>query len=130
MKSWIAFWAAAIAVLGGLLFWKNTAQFGVKSLSWRARKSVIEMGLILMTAVYLPALLVCWCVLWLTRPIQNQSLRITMSVVLGVSLGVMSGWALELVVLASVFGIDTVTGRDGFLRNWARAEHKAEQIAA
>ena len=51
------FWAALVAVLLGLAFWKNCRSYPHRSPLWRLGKAVIDAGLVVLTAIHAPALL-------------------------------------------------------------------------
>lgn len=116
MKTIGALLVAGLALLGGLLFWKNTQSYRRKSVWWRAGKSAIDMGLIVVMAARLPALLVGWCVLWITRPIQNSALKTTLAIIAGIAFGLMGAYYMEALIFFSVFAIDLVTGANCFLK--------------
>jgi hypothetical protein len=127
MKKWVAFWVTVTAILGLLLFWKNTKTYAEESVLWRIGKSLIDMGLILLCAIRLPALLIGWCVLWLTKPIEHPALRTTMAILTGMLLAVAGQTAIEILVLLSIFAVDLVTGKQGFLLNWKKAGEAEEK---
>lgn len=133
MKSVIAFWIAALAVVGGLLFWRNTKRYRRKSVTWRLGKSVVELLVLILTAAFLPALLIVWLVSWATRPIKTPWLRTTIGVLTGVLFGFVSNVAVEVLVLLGVYCIDMRTGAHdgGFLHCWRRAKiSEARQCAS
>jgi hypothetical protein len=133
IKKWLALWAAAIAVLAGLLFWKNSSLYPSKSRRWCAGKSFADLALILVAAAYLPALLITWCVMWITKPIKSPGLRATAGILVGAVLGLLSTAAtgvMELVVLVSAFAIDIVTGHGGFLGHLDRYRQQELKKAA
>jgi hypothetical protein len=127
LKKWFAFWAAAIGVLGLLLYWKNAYTYSHQSLMWKVGKSFADLVVIILAAARLPALLVAWCILWLTRPIKTPVWRTTVAVVIGTILGVLASTtvgAMEIIVLLSVFAVDLVTGKQGFLGHRQRYQEK------
>jgi hypothetical protein len=130
IKSWIAFWTTALALLLGLLFWKNTKSYAQRSRLWRLGKSLVDFALILMAAIRLPALLIGWCVLWATRPIKHPALKATVAVIAGLLFGLAGHAAMEILVLCSVFAVDLVTGRAGFLRRWEESKPGPRAVAA
>jgi hypothetical protein len=118
IKKWVALWVTLTVVLGALLFWKNSFTYPLYSTKWRVGKSLADLVLILFAAVRLPALLIAWCVLWATRPIRSPGLRTTAAVIIGATLGLLASatvGVMEIVVLLSVFAIDLVTGKQGFI---------------
>ena len=127
MKLRLAFLSVLIAAVSGLLFWRNSQRYPSKTILWRALKSAIELGLVLLTALRLPMLLISWCCLWLTRPIQTPWIKVTVGVIAGTVLGFMSMYVLELLILAGVFSVDEITGdREGFLMNLRKAREEAQ----
>jgi hypothetical protein len=122
MKLRLIFLASMCTVVSGLLFWRNSARYPTKSVIWRAIKSIIELGLILLTAIRLPVMLVSWTCLWLTRPVDQPWLKITLGVIFGVTLGFVSAYFLELLIILGIFSVDEITGdKQGFLSNLAKA---------
>ena len=131
MKSVVAFWATAIAVLGGLLFWRNRTKYQSKSSAWLLGKSGVELLILFLTAAFMPALLIVWLVVWATRSIENPWLRTILGVVTGIVFGFVSNVAVEVLVILGVFSIDMKTGahdQGGFLHCWDRAK-QADQAA-
>ena len=51
------FWAALMAALLGLAFWKNSRSYPRKSRLWRLGKDAIDTGLVMLMVIYAPALL-------------------------------------------------------------------------
>lgn len=118
MKLRVIFWAILASIVSGLLFWRNTRRYPRRSVTWRIAKSVSEIILLLLTAVRLPVILVSWCGIWLSRPIQTPWIRATVGAVAGIVLGFLALYAMELLILIGVFSIDDITGdREGFLKN-------------
>lgn len=127
MKLRLIFLVTLCSTVLGLLFWRNSSRYPTKSILWRAGKTVIELSLVLLTALRLPVMLVSWSCLWITRPIQTPWIKVTVGVAIGTILGFLSMYALELLIIIGVFGIDDITGdRDGFLMNLARTRREAK----
>jgi hypothetical protein len=63
-----ALWAALMAALFGLAFWKNSQSYPRKSRLWRLGKALIDTGLVILMVIYAPALLLAYVVIWLTSP--------------------------------------------------------------
>lgn len=132
MKSVIAFWTVALALLGGLLFWRNKRKYRHKSPWWLLGKSSVELLVLGLTAAFLPALLIVWLVTWVTRPIARPWVRTVVGVLSGIAFGFLSNVAVEVLVLLGVFSIDMKTGthdRSGFLNCWRRAKAAEKQAA-
>lgn len=126
-----AAWATAIALLLGLVWWKNKRSYRERSWRWRLSKTLIDTGLIILAAARLPMLLVTWAVLWLIRPIRSPGLKATLGVILGTSLGLMTAAGtgiMEILVIFSAFSIDLITGNGGFLKYWKMTEPKSKKL--
>lgn len=102
-----------VAALFGLAYWKNTFSYGFKTRKWRFGKSAIDCLLVVLSALYLPALLVGWTVMWLTRPIQRRGIQITLSIVAGIVFASIGGVALEVLCILGIFAVDLLTGHNG-----------------
>jgi len=102
-----------IAALFGLSLWKNWYSYGYKTWKWRAGKSAIDVTLIVLAALYLPALLVGWSVMWMTRNIARRGVQITLAVLLGVLFSTIGGVALEILCILGIFSVDLLTGQQG-----------------
>lgn len=119
MKTVLAFWTATIVFLSGLLLWRNKRKYPAKTVKWLMTKSLTELTILVASAIRLPALLCAWIGLWVTKPIRQPWLRVTVGVLTTVVLGYLSLFAMEVVLILSVFSIDEITGeKEGFLRNW------------
>jgi uncharacterized membrane protein YphA (DoxX/SURF4 family) len=127
MKTVIAFWTATVLLLSGLLFWRNKVKYPTKRVPFLILKSATELSILMVSAIRLPMLLCAWISLWITRPIKAAWLRTTVGVLVAIGLGYLCIFAMELVLLLSVFSIDEITGeKNGFLGNLARA-HDADK---
>jgi hypothetical protein len=126
MKLRVIFWAILGSVLSVLLLWQNTRRYPTEPVKWRMGKSAIELVILLLSALWLPIVLVSWCCVWLTRPIKTNWIKATIGVLAGVSLSFMGLYVLELLLLIGVLSIDEITGdREGFLHNLYRARRAA-----
>lgn len=121
MKAWIAFWIGALGLLAGLVFWNNCRIYKAKRLRWKLGKSLADWAIIVLLAARLPALLIGWSVLWVVRPVKHPAIRTTMAVLAGLAFSLVGAKAIELLIVSSVFSIDLITGRAGFLGNWDKA---------
>jgi hypothetical protein len=127
MKTVLAFWAATIVFLSGLLLWRNKRKYPGKRAVWLITKSFTELTIVVVSALRMPALLVAWITLWITRPIKEPWLRTTVGVLLAIGLGYLAVVAMEVILLLSVFSIDEITGEEnGFLRNYKHARQSAQ----
>lgn len=126
MKLRIAFWGVLLTLVSTLLFWRNTRRYPARSVIWRIVKSASEIVLLLLSALRLPVVLISWCSVWLSKPIETPWIRATFGAIAGIILGFLALYAMELLILIGVFSIDDITGeREGFLRNLQRAKQAA-----
>jgi polyferredoxin len=130
--AWLAFWAVAITIVGGLLFWRNTKRYRLKSAVWRMGKSIVELLILVALAAFLPALLIAWIVLWICKPIKRPWARAIVGVVSGIGLALCSHVALEILVILGAFGIDLKTGahEGGFMNCWRKAKNREKSLAS
>jgi hypothetical protein len=127
MKLRLIFFVTLYSTISGLLFWRNSLRYPMKSIIWRATKSTVELILILFTAMRLPVILISWCCLWFTRPIETPWLKVTVGVLIGTILSLCSMFALEILLLISVFSMDEITGdQEGFLKNLNKARKESQ----
>jgi hypothetical protein len=125
MKLRFAFWTVVTVLLSGLLFWINTRKYSSKSVLWRMSKAGAEVGILVLSATQLPALLVCWLGLWLMRPIETPWIKATVGVIAGIIFSFFATFALEVLLILSIFAIDDITGASsGFLKNWQMAKER------
>jgi hypothetical protein len=118
---------SGITAICCLCLWKNYVSYGARGKRFVILKSLVDSVLIIVTGMYVPYLLVAWCVAWATRPIKNNTLRTTVSVLLGMTVGWTLARGLEILYFLSIFAIDLVTGRHGFLYNLERSKQIEEQ---
>jgi len=126
MKPIVMLWAAAIAIVGSCLFWRNRRRYRRRALLWVAMKSAVELLILFLVAALMPALLIVWLVVWVTRPIKTPWVRTVVGVLSGVVFGIFSSFALEALIFFGVFAIDLKTGAHdgGFLHCWKRAREE------
>ena len=105
------FWAALAAALLGLAFWKNSQSYPRKSRLWRLGKAVIDAGLVVFLAVYAPALLLMYVVIWLTSPFRNKVLQVSAGFGAALAVTHIAGVMFETIAIAGIFAIDLVTGQ-------------------
>ncbi len=105
------FWAASIATLCGLAFWKNSKSYPRKSKLWRLGKSAIDTGLVLLMVLYAPALLLMYVVIWLTSPFKNKIMQSTAAFASILAVSHLAGVVFEAVAVCGVFAVDLVTGQ-------------------
>ncbi len=118
MKKLYAAMVLGVMALYGLAFWKNSKSYIYKSRNWRLGKSAIDCSLVITAALYLPALLVGWTVMWLARPIQRRGIQVTLAIVLGILLSSIGGIALEVLCVLGIFAVDLLTGYQGVYGWW------------
>lgn len=118
MKKLYAAACVGILALYGLAFWKNTKSYSFKTTNWRLGKSAIDCILVVLSALYLPALLVGWVVMWLTRGFQRRGVQITLAVMLGIIFSSIGGVALEVLCVLAIFAVDLLTGSQGIYGWW------------
>ena len=105
------FWAACIATLCGLAFWKNSKSYPGKSKLWRLGKSAIDTGLVLLLVLYAPALLLMYVVIWLTSPFKNRIMQSTAAFASILAVSRIAGIVFEAVAVLAVFAVDLLTGQ-------------------
>ena len=105
------FWAACIATLCGLAFWKNSKSYPGKSRLWRLGKSAIDTGLVLLMVLYAPALLLMYVVIWLTSPFKNRIMQSTAAFASILAVSHLAGIVFEAVAVFGVFAMDLLTGQ-------------------
>jgi uncharacterized membrane protein len=105
------FWAALMAALLSLAFWKNSQSYPGKSWLWRLGKAVIDAGLVVLLAIYAPALLLMYVVIWLTSPFKNRVLQVSAGFGAALAVTHVAGILFEAIAIAGIFAIDLVTGQ-------------------
>jgi hypothetical protein len=132
VKTVIAFWAGVLALVTGILFWRNHRRYKPRSVFWLMSKTLTELLVLVLTASVLPGLLIVWLVVWVTKPIKKPWVRTVVGVLGGIAFGLLSNFALEALIFFGIFAIDLKTGEHegGFLRCWKRAKQQEEQNAA
>jgi hypothetical protein len=120
MKKVYIMGALGSVLLYALAFWKNSKSYSWKSAQWRWTKSGIDTALVLLAAFYMPALLVAWAVIWVTRSINRRSLQITAAVILGIAFSAVGGVALEVLCILGIFSVDLLTGAQGIYGWWTK----------
>jgi hypothetical protein len=118
MRKVYAIMALGITALFVMLYYKNTFSYGSKTKLWRLVKSLVDCTVIVLSALYLPAILVGLCVKWLIRPVVRPGIQVVLAIVLGIAFGAVSGIALEVVCVFSVFAVDLLTGEKGVYGWW------------
>jgi hypothetical protein len=65
------FWAALVSALLGVAFWKNSQSYPRKSRLWRLGKAIIDTALVVLMAIYAPALQLPNCAIHLQTGGKN-----------------------------------------------------------
>jgi hypothetical protein len=105
------FWAALVAALLALAFWKNSESYPRKSRLWRLGKAIIDTGLVAVMVAYAPALLLMYVVLWLTSPFRNKIIQTTTAFAVVLAVTHLAGVVFEAVAVLGVFAADLLTGQ-------------------
>ena len=105
------FWAALMAALLGLAFWKNSWSYPGRSWLWRLGKAVVDAGLVLLLTVYAPALLLMYVVVWLTSPFKNKVVQATAAFASVLVVTHLAGVVFEAVAVLAIFAVDLLTGQ-------------------
>ncbi|MGD0225803.1 MAG: hypothetical protein ABSF71_26020 [Terriglobia bacterium] len=105
------FWAASMAALLSLAFWKNSRSYPRKSRVWRLGKAVIDTGLVVLMVMYAPALLLMYVVIWLTSPFRNNIIQVTTAFAAILVVTHLAGVVFEAVAVLGVFAMDLLTGQ-------------------
>lgn len=117
MNRWKMFWACFVASVFGLSLWSNRRLYRNKSWTWVGVKSLFDAGLVLALAMKIPVLLCGYVCVWLTRPFKDRPvLRTTLGTLIGLTIGVLSAFSMEAVVVLGIFAVDLVSG--GIVRYW------------
>ena len=105
------FWAALMAALLGLAFWKNSRSYPRKSRLWRLGKAVIDAGLVMLMVLYAPGLLLVYVVVWLTSPFKNKIMQSTAAFASILAVSHLAGVVFEAVAVFGVFAVDLLSGQ-------------------
>ena len=105
------FWAASMAALLGVAFWKNSRSYPHKSPVWRLGKAVIDTGLVVLMVLYAPALLLAYVVMWLCSPFRNRVIQVTTAFASILAVTHLAGVVFEAVAVLGVFAVDLLTGQ-------------------
>jgi hypothetical protein len=105
------FWAALMAALLGVAFWKNSRSYPHKSTLWRLGKAVIDTGLVVLMVINAPALLLAYVVIWLSSPFRNKIILVTTAFASILAVTHLAGVAFEAVAVLGVFAVELLTGQ-------------------
>jgi len=110
---WSLYWTALISLLFGALYTKNYFNHKDKTIQWNLGKSIIECVLLVLAVAFMPAVIAIYGSMWITKGIKRPGFKILVGFSVGTALMLIMGWALEILVLIGVFGIDILS--DDFL---------------
>jgi hypothetical protein len=106
---WYLYWLTLITALLGILWYKNRRYYPTRTKKWNAGKSLIEGGLLVMAAAFLPAILAVYGGYWVTQRIERPAYKIGVGFFTSIVMMLMLTNFLELVVLIGVFAIEIVS---------------------
>src|SRR6266404_2151828 len=113
MTKYAAYWASLFGLLGLALWLKNRKQYRDKTWQWYSTKSLIELVVIGLAAFWLPAVLIIYVVNWIVTSIfgtlNHRTLVICLNIVLNVTLAILATFAMEVIMIGSIFGIGRVS---------------------
>lgn len=112
-RRWFLYWTALVSMLLAVLYIKNKKMYIQHDKTWYISKTVIECIMLILAAAFLPALLVIYTSVYITRKIKRPAFKIGAGFAVGVLLMPILTWALELVVLAAAFSVNLIS--DDFL---------------
>lgn len=124
MKTAVALWIGFWALIAAFLFWRNHKLYPELRIWAKAAKTSIDWLLLLSAAVWLPPMLVAWCVMWASRNIRRSSLRMTFAVFAGMFFSLLMMGAREILVVFAAFSVDLITGANGFIKWWRRYDRQ------
>ena len=134
LRAWKFFWVALWTILIGSLLTKNIVKYKEKPILWNMGKTCLDSIIIIVSAVYLPVFLVGIDGSWIASHFQNKWYKMLIGIVSGIALGVVSVYCMELVIILSIFGIDSKTGpEEGIIKRWNDVKYSdetGESIAA
>ncbi len=110
---WSVYWTALVGALFGALYLKNNHNHKDKTVQWNLGKSIIECVLLVLAVAFMPAVIAIYGSMWITKGIKRPGFKILVGFSVGTALMIIMGWALEVLVLIGVFGIDILS--DDFL---------------
>ncbi|MGI4814090.1 MAG: hypothetical protein ACRYGG_12270 [Janthinobacterium lividum] len=74
---------------------------------------------IALSAIFLPPFLIAMNAAWVGSFFTNRWLKMTVGLTVGIFLGLISTYAMELIILMGVFSVDLKTGTgSGILKRW------------
>ena len=106
---WRIYWVGLIAALLGLLWFKNKKYYPDKGWRWTGGKSILECLGLVVSAIYMPALIVAYASIWLTRNIKHQYIKLAASVIVSIPLMLMGNLLLEGLIIIGAFAIELLS---------------------
>lgn len=134
MTKYVAYWASLFGLLGLALWLKNRKQYRDKTWKWYSIKSLIELVVIGLAAFWLPVVLVVYVVNWILTSIfqtlNHRTLVICMNILLTVTLSIVATFAMEVIIIGSIFGIGRVSEEFLFFLEERRQKREQELISS
>lgn len=132
MTKYVAYWASLFGLLGLALWLKNRKQYRDKTWKWYSIKSLIELVVIGLAAFWLPVVLVVYVVNWILTSIfqtlNHRTLVICINILLTVTLSIIATFAMEVIMIGSIFGIGRVSEEFLFFLEERRQKREQELI--
>lgn len=113
LRRWYLYWLVLFGGLLGLLWYKNRQERSDRPWQWIGLKSLVELGVIALSAFYLPAILVLyvtnWAVMKVFKDPNHRLLVMGITLACSIVLGIIATFAVEAVMLLGIFGIGCVS---------------------
>jgi hypothetical protein len=106
MTKIILFWTTLFSFISGILYWRNIKKYKKRSKYWNFCKAISETFVLFLTAIFIPGLLIGWCITWIISPIKKIRLKIIFGIVISILLNCISTIAVELLIIIGIFSID------------------------
>lgn len=134
MTKYVAYWASLFGLLGLALWLKNRKQYRDKTWKWYSIKSLIELVVIGLAAFWFPVVLVVYVVNWILTSIfqtlNHRTLVICINILLTVTLSIIATFAMEVIMIGSIFGIGRVSEEFLFFLEERRQKREQELISS
>jgi hypothetical protein len=134
LRAWKLFWICLWSILFGAVFTRNIVKYKDQPVWWNLCKSLLDITVIVLSVLFLPPFLVGTSVAWIVRDIKKTWLKVITGIISGITLGIVSAYAMEAIILLSVFSVDKITGpRKGIIGRWrtvSRIEERQLKRAA
>lgn len=129
---WKMYWITLLAILGGVLYYKNYRAHTDKTRKWLISKTMIEGTLLVLAASFAPVLLIIFGSLainnWIAVKFPSLQGKTAITAIIGFFAGsilmLASGFILEIPVLIGVIGIGMLSN-DFLAIYYARREKRA-----